>query len=405
MAETPAQICILGGGFAGLYTALHLNRLPWSRLAKPQITLVDKEDRFLFTPFLYELITGELQMWEIAPPYVKLLAGTDIQFHRATVQGVDLAKRQVQLQAGEILSYDRLVLATGKEPLLDVVPGAADYAYPFRTLADAQRLDQRLQVLETSNRDRIRVVIAGGGPSGVELAGKLADRLQTQGHICLIERGEQILKPFTSFSRKTAYRVLAAHRVQISLETSIETIGPDQITLACQGQIHTIPVDLVLWTVGTQTSEWLHHLAHQPNSLSHLLTHPTLQLIDHPDIFALGDLADIPDMQGKQVPATAQAAYQQASCAARNLQASLIGRPLLQFRYWHLGEMLTLGTQTGIVSSFGFINLKGRLAYITRRLIYLLLRMPTLRHRLRVGRHWLRSLILKWLPSPGGRDK
>lgn len=398
MAKTPTQVCILGGGFAGLYTALHLSRLPWPKSAKPQVTLVDKEDRFLFTPFLYELVTGELQMWEIAPPYVKLLAGTDIQFCRAIVQGVDLAKHQVQLQAGGVLSYDRLVLATGKEPLLDLVPGAADYAYPFRTLADANRLCERLRVLEASDRDRIRVAIAGGGPSGVELAGKLADRLQARGHVCLIEQGGQILKSFTAFSQKTAYQTLAARGVDICLETSIKTIDPDQITLAYRGQVYTIPVDLVLWTVGTQTSEWLRHLACQHNNQGHLFTYPTLQLIDQPDVFALGDLADIRDIQQKQVPATAQAAYQQATCAAPNLRASLIGRPLLQFRYWHLGEMLTLGTNTAIVSSFSVINLKGRLAYIARRLVYLLLRMPTFRHRLQVAWHWLIGLVSKLLP-------
>ena len=89
-----AQICILGGGFGGLYTALQLNRFPWSQSRKPQVTLIDQGNRFLFTPLLYELVTGELKKWEIAPPFEKLLAHTDIQFYQRTIQGVDLEKRQ-----------------------------------------------------------------------------------------------------------------------------------------------------------------------------------------------------------------------------------------------------------------------------------------------------------------------
>jgi NADH dehydrogenase len=412
MVETAPRICVLGGGFGGLYTALYLSHYRWPQSASPRITLVDQKDHFLFTPLLYELVTEELQPWEIAPAFRRLLAHTNVRFCQETVQGVDLDKRQVQLQGGEVLAYDRLALAVGRKTLLDVVPGAAVYAYAFRTLADVERLQERLRSLEASNHN-VRIAIAGGGPSGVELACKLADRLQRQGRICLIDRGEQILQDFSPPSREAVCRALAARRVRVELETNIKAVNFDSLTLVREGQTQTIPVDLVIWTAGTQAWEWVPTLTCQHNSQGQLLTLPTLQLPDYPDVFSLGDLAEIRDAQGKSVPTTAQAAWQQAKVAAWNLRASLVGRPLFSFRYRHQGEMLSLGkNKAAVVSSFG-LRLEGLLAYMARQWVYLL-RMPTLYHRLQVGRHWLvtlvlrglihswqqlRSLIFRWLPG------
>lgn len=395
MVETTPQICILGGGFGGLYIALYLSYYRWPQSAPPQITLIDQKDHFLFTPLLYELVTEELQPWEIAPTFKQLLAQTNVRFCQKTVQGVDLDKRQIQLQNTEVLTYDRLALAVGRKTLLEGVPGATAYAYPFRTMADVERLRERLQSLEASNRQPIRVAIAGGGPSGVELACKLADRLQQRGRVCLIDRGEQILQDFSLLGRKAAHRALAARGVRIELETSIKVIACNSVTLICKDQTQTIPVDLVIWTIGTQAWEWVPTLTSQRNNQGQLLTLPTLQLYDYPDVFSLGDLAEIRDHQGT-VPATAQAAWQQAKVAAWNLRASLIGRPLLSFRYRHQGEMLSLGkNNAAVVSSFG-LHLEGLLAYTVRQWVYLS-RMPTLNHRLQVGGHWLVTLVSKGL--------
>jgi len=111
MSEQPARICILGGGFGGLYTALRLHELPWTAQEKPEIVLVDRSDRFVFSPLLYELMTGEMQSWEVAPLYQDLLAGTDIRFYQSAVAGIDLDSKRVYLHHGPELSYDKLVLA------------------------------------------------------------------------------------------------------------------------------------------------------------------------------------------------------------------------------------------------------------------------------------------------------
>jgi NADH dehydrogenase len=397
MTQQPARICILGGGFGGLYTALRLSNLPWTKQEKPEIVLVDQRDRFLFTPLLYELLTGELQTWEIAPPFEELLAGTGVRFYQAAVAGIDVESRRVQLQDGPELPYDRLVLALGGETPLDRVPGAAESAIPFRAIADAYRLEEQLRILEASEADKIRIAIVGAGYSGVELACKLADRLKDRGRLRLIEQTDQILRTSPDFNREAANQALEARSIWVDLETTVESIDAHTISLVYKGQVDTIPVDLVLWTVGTRTAEVVQTLPLKQTPRGQLVITPTLQTIDHPDIFALGDLADCQDAEGKKVPNTAQSAYQQADYAGWNLWASLTGRPLLPFRYQYLGETMTLGTDNATFAGLG-LKLDGPLAYVARRLAYLY-RMPTLEHKLKVGLNWIAQPILKQLSS------
>ncbi|MFB2875517.1 NAD(P)/FAD-dependent oxidoreductase [Floridanema aerugineum] len=397
MSKQPARICILGGGFGGLYTALRLDSLPWEQAEKPEIVLVDQSDRFLFTPLLYELLTGELQAWEIAPNFPELLRTTNIRFCQGTVSGIDIEQQRVQLQDGAEIPYNKLVLALGGESPLDMVPGASAYAFPFRTLADAYRLEERLRLLETSDKDKIRVAIVGAGYCGVELACKLADRLGEKGRFRLIEQGNQILRTSPEFNRETALKVLNAKGIWIDLETTVDSITPDSISLIYKGQIDTIPAELVIWTVGMRGSNVVKILPLKQNQRSQLITSPTLQAIDRKEIFVLGDLADCRDVDNQQVPASAQAAFQQSDFVAWNIWAALSDRPLLSFRYQNTGEMLILGTQDATLSSMG-LQLNGQLAYTLRRLIYLY-RMPNLNHQLRVGVNWMAHPILQMLNS------
>ncbi|NJL90222.1 MAG: NAD(P)/FAD-dependent oxidoreductase [Coleofasciculaceae cyanobacterium SM2_1_6] len=393
--EQNQQICILGGGFGGLYTALRLSQLPWREIPKPEITLVDQNDRFVFLPLLYELLTGELQTWEIAPPYAEILANTGIRFQQAPVRGINIHTKKVHLGNEHELSYDRLVLALGGETPLDMVPGVAAHALPFRTIQHVYELEARLRILEESDRDNLRVAIIGGGYSGVELACKLAERLGDRGRIRLVELGENILRNSPEFNREAAKKALAAKKVWLDLETGVEKITADSIELNYKGQIDTIPVDLVLWTVGTQVAAVVKSLPLPHNGRGQLQTSKTLQVIDHPEIYALGDLADCQDATGQQIPPTAQAAFQQADYAGWNIWADLTDRPILPFRYQNLGEMMTLGTDNATLTGLG-VTLEGNLAHVVRRLAYLS-RMPTLEHQLKVGVSWMTKPILDLL--------
>jgi demethylphylloquinone reductase len=381
------KICILGGGFGGLYTALRLSKLPWTKAEAPEIILVDQQDRFLFSPLLYELVTGELQTWEVAPPYEELLTNTGIRFHQASVSSIDLEGRRVALGDGETLAYDRLVLALGGETPLDWVPGVAQYALPFRTLEDANRLRERLRILEASEAEKIRVAVIGGGYSGVELACKLAERLGSKGRLRLVEQATEILRTSPEHNRQVATQALSDLGVWIDLETTVEAVAEDSLSLKYRDQVDIIPVDLVLWTVGVKMNPAVEALPLKRTDRKRIAITQTLQAIDHPEVFALGDLAECLDVEGQQVPATAQAAIQQADYAGWNIWASLTERPLLPFRYQHLGEMMTLGTDKATLTGLG-LELEGELAHVARRLAYLY-RMPTLDHQIRVGLNWI----------------
>ncbi|HEY9735564.1 MAG TPA: NAD(P)/FAD-dependent oxidoreductase [Trichocoleus sp.] len=387
MTESRARICILGGGFGGLYTALRLSKLPWPKAEMPEIVLVDHRDRFVFTPLLYELVTGELQTWEIAPPYEELLTNTGIRFHQANLSDIDLETRQVTLSDGAQVPYDRLVLALGGETPMDWVPGVAEHALAFRTLEDANRLRERLRLLEASEAEKIRVGVIGGGYSGVELACKLAERLGQRGRLRLVEQATEILRTSPEHNRQVAQKALSDLGVWIDLETTVEAVTADTLTLKFRDQSDIIPVDLVLWTVGVKINPAIEALPLKKSDRKRILTNPTLQAVERPEIFALGDLADGVDAEGQQVPASAQAAMQQADYAGWNIWASLTDRPLLPFRYQHLGEMMTLGTDRAALTGLG-LQLEGELAHVARRLAYLY-RMPTLDHQIRVGLNWI----------------
>ncbi|MEZ2235155.1 NAD(P)/FAD-dependent oxidoreductase [Microcoleus sp.] len=387
MTQQQPRICILGGGFGGLYTALRLSQLPFPKAEKPEIVLVDRRDRFLFVPLLYELLTNELQSWEIAPPFTELLENTGVRFCQGTVCGIDLETKRVQLHNGPEFACDRLVLALGGETPLDMVNGAVEYAYSFRTLKDAYRLEERLRFLEAKNTDKIRVAIVGAGYSGVELACKLADRLGEKGRVRLVEQSDMILRTSPEFNRDAATKALEKRQVWTDLETSVDSIGSDRISLMYKGQLDILPVDIVLWTVGTQVSQAVRSLPLKQNQRGQLITTPTLQIVDRPDIFALGDIAECHDASGQKLPTTAQVAFQQADYTAWNIWASLTGRPLLPFRYQPLGEMMTLGIDNATMAGLG-IQLDGQLAHIARRLAYLY-RMPTFDHQVKVGFNWI----------------
>ena len=400
MTSVP-RICILGGGFGGLYTALRLHQLIWEPGQKPEITLVDRQTNFLFTPLLYELITGEMQSWEIAPPFAELLKGTDIRFVQGSVKKVaadaDLTQqvqKSVTLEDGTEIPYDRLVLALGCETPSDLVSGVIENAIPFRSLEDAYRLDAKLRVLEASSIERIRIAIVGGGYTGVEVACKLADRLKERGRIRLIQSRDTILPNTKQFNRNAALKALEQRGIWVDLETNVSEITADSIGLTYKDKTDIIPVEIVMWTVGNQVSPAINHFGLPLNAQGKITVSDTLQVTDNPEIFALGDAAAILN-DGQIIPTTAQVAFQQSDFVAWNVWSSLTDRPLLPFRYTDLGEMMILGDDNAVLSSFG-IQFDGPLAYLTRRLVYLY-RLPTLEHQLKVGFNWLTQPLVKLL--------
>lgn len=378
------KICILGGGFGGLYCALSLHQ----RLGKSDrvhITLVEPRDRFNFTPMLYELLTHELAPWEIAPAYRDLLKHTAVELRQDWAEHIDLNQRTVALRQGELLTYDYLVVALGSQMRPPAIAGSQAHTLPFTTLADAEQLDRRLADLE--RQPKVRLVVAGAGPSGVELACKLSDRLGRRGQVTLVDRRGEILRSYPERLRRAAARALAKRGVDIYLNAAIETVNASGMTIDHQGQNLHCQADLVLWTVGTIPRAWVGNDAPKPTLFGQCPVRPTLQLANHSNVFVLGDMAAMPAPGRDRAPTTAQAAYQAGPAVAHNLMALITHRPLKPFVYNHLGDMLTLGQGEAVVCGFG-LCITGRLGAFSRRWAYWL-RLPTHAHRWRVLRYRL----------------
>ncbi|MBC8121794.1 MAG: NAD(P)/FAD-dependent oxidoreductase [Gemmatimonadaceae bacterium] len=389
------RIVIVGGGFAGLFTALNLERYHWPG-ERPEVLLVDRAERFVFAPLLYELVSGELKTWEVAPRFADLLEQTQIRFKQAEVSGIDLENQKVLLGDGTAEPYDQLVLTAGGSTPVEIVSGAREHALAFRTLEDAERLINRLKFLLDQGADPVRVALVGGGASGVELACKLADTLRDKGSILLVDREKEILPQTDAMIRKAACAQLERRGIRLNLQTKILSVQAEGLeTETTERSSAFLPADVVLWTVGTTVPKLVRDLDLPKDERGRIRVLPTLQVVDHPEIFALGDLAAAVDAQGHAIGASAQVAFQQADYSAWNLWAESTGRPLLAFRYYSLGMLLSLGVDSGVASLAG-MQVEGPLAYLIRRIAYLL-RMPTSAHRLRVGLNWAATPVLDWL--------
>lgn len=392
-----ARIVIVGGGFAGLTTALSLESYIW-KSERPEILLIDSCERFVFAPLLYELISGELKSWEVAPRFEELLENTQIHYKQATVEGIDFDNRKVHLGDGTTESYDGLALTAGGVTPVDIVPGAREYALPFRTFADAQTLIARLKSALESGADPVRIALVGGGASGVELACKLADVLKLKASITLFDREKEILKEFGSPAPTLAREELKRRNIRLSLETKILSVTADGLEIETAGrEPERLPAEIVLWTVGTAVPALIKTLDIPKIANGKLKVEPTLQVGNYPEVFALGDLAAVNDTKGQSIGSTAQSAYQEGQFAAWNLWATLENRPLLDFRYTSLGQVLGLGTDSGFASLLG-LQVSGKPAYLLRRLVYLL-RMPTPEQRLKVALNWAADPLVRWLGS------
>nr|CAD1826260.1 unnamed protein product [Ananas comosus var. bracteatus] len=430
------RVCILGGGFGGLYTALRLESLVWPDDKKPQVVLVDQSDRFVFKPMLYELLSGEVDAWEIAPSFTELLRNTSIQFVRDRVKllrpsdhlnhiGMKESRSScsggtVYLESGNVIEYDwqflaseadiasRLVLALGAEAKLDVVPGSAEYAFPFSTLEDACKVDTELRKLERwrfgKSSSPIRVAIVGCGYSGVELAATVSERLRDNGIVQAINVETTICPNAPPGNREAALKVLQSRNIKLFLGYFVSCIkevstSDDSNTILPNGEeIGAVPENCpkkYILELQPAQRDFKIEPPEQPNVIplngrGQAETDETLRVKGHPRIFAIGDSAALRDSSGKLLPATAQVAFQQADFAGWNIWAAINERPLLPFRFQNLGEMMTLGrNDAAITPSFiEGLTLEGPVGHAVRKFAYLL-RLPTDEHRLKVGVSWL----------------
>jgi NADH:ubiquinone reductase (non-electrogenic) len=371
------SVVIVGGGFGGLYTALSLA----GKRQHPPILLIEPNERFLFLPLLYELLSGELRSWEIAPRYDALLAGRGVAWLRDKVQSIDATSSTLQTAGGRTLPFSRLVVATGGDSDSFGIPGVMEHALFFRTLHDVDRLGQLVSALRQRRTSLQRIAVVGAGPSGVELACKLADLLDGSAVIELIEQGPTALPQAKAFNREQALAALQRRDVRLRTGLGVTAVAPDQLQLS---DGNTLAVDATVWTAGLRLNPPPITPAPARDNRGRLLCTPELQLRQHQHLFAVGDVAALPD---EPLPATAQVAFQQADCLADNLMYAEAGEPLQPFSFNDLGEMLSLGVGEATLTGKG-VTLAGKAAFQLRRLAYLT-RLPGTPHQLRVAAGWI----------------
>ncbi|MBE9001353.1 NAD(P)/FAD-dependent oxidoreductase [Nostoc sp. LEGE 12447] len=400
------QTVIVGGGFAGLFTALHLAHEHYPR----SVILIDKDERFCFKPLLYEYFDGEMDTFQVVPRFSELLKGSGVIFVQDTVQSIDLHQREVKLVSGNSYNYSNLVLALGSVTGYHQVEGANVNAFPFWTQADAIALDRHLRdclhkAVQTEDLEQRRklltVVIVGGGASGVEMAATLADFLphwysalggdSSEIRVVLLNHGKEILDgDINNPLREIAERELnkRAAPIEMIVEAEATAIGSNSIQYKRNEQIETLATHTTVWTAGTSTHPLIKDLPipkeHRDRRDRPLVT-PTLQLLDFPEVFVGGDCAAVQD---NSLPPTAQVAYQQGASIAQNLKAIALGEDLKPVKINIRGTLLKLGINDAAANLFNVFEVAGESGHLIRQGTYLTL-LPTPIHDFKATTEWV----------------
>jgi len=396
MVNEKKRIIIAGGGFGGLFTALDL-------AGAGDVTLISDEDHFLFAPMLYEYLSGEVEEWHIAPQYKELL-DQDINLVQDSIAGIDLEGRSVTFASGRgSLSYDVLVLAVGGVTNFAGVAGAAQFSLPFRKIAHADALRQRMvEALDAvppdlppqDVRSALTFAVVGAGASGAELSTKMADLLRDaferralrgEPRILLIEMGDKVVPGMGEEIRTFVESALQKSRVELHTLTRVLRVTENSVTVEHNGAQTETKTAGTVWAGGVLMNPLIQNLKVDKTERGLLRVKPTLQLVGHDQVFALGDIAYFPDAT-PTLAGTAQLALQQARLAARNLKSLLAGEELHTKHFEELGEAVSLGTERAAVLAGGKA-FGGPLARQARFAMYTS-RLPTWHHRLRVGASW-----------------
>jgi NADH dehydrogenase len=392
------RVVVLGGGFGGLAAA--------SKLAGQtgiDLTVIDATNHHLFQPLLYQVATAALSPSDIASPVRSILpAARHVRVLMETVTGIDTAGRNV-LCDGLSIPYDQLVVATGSAPSYFGHPGWRDVAPSLKTLDDALMLRQRiLQAFEQaatanpSDQDRLLTfVLIGGGPTGVEMAGSIAELANdmlardyglpmTRARILLVEAGDRILSAFAPSLSDYAAKTLSGLGVEIRIGTTVTGINPGEVKLGDA----TIVTDNVIWTAGSQATPVAQWLGVEPGQGGRVAVDPQLHPAGQPVISIIGDAALVLGKDGKPLPGLAPVAKQQGEFAARAILRRLHGRrPRAGFVYRDYGTLATIGRNKA-VAEFGSVQLTGFVAWLTWAVAHIFF-LIGFRNRVMVTAQWV----------------
>ena len=405
------RILILGGGFAGAYTALHLEKR-LTGASDAEITLIAKENFLLFTPMLHEVAGGDVAVTDIVQPLRKMLRHTRVLI--ADVEAIDLAGKQVRVRHSGLagayqVPYDHLVLALGAVTNFYRTPGLEEHALAMKTLGDAILVRNLVidalgladsQTDESARKTTLTVVVAGAGFAGIETAGAVNDFMreaikfypnlkEDMLRVVVADPGDHILPELGISLGRYAQERLSRRGVEIRLETKVTGYDGKEVAL---NDGTKIAARMLIWTAGITPPPLLSTL---PCTIQRgrVVANDCLQVPDWPGVWALGDCALVPDPlnPGKFYPPTAQHAIRQAATLAGNIVSSMRGQAPQPFKFKIIGLLATIGRRHGVAEIFG-VPFSGIIAWCLWRGIYLS-KLPGLQKKIRVALDWTLDLI------------
>ena len=391
------HVVIVGAGFGGLRAARALANAP------VRITLLDRNNYHLFQPLLYQVATASLSLDEITQPVRAILGRQrNLEFRMAEVTGVDLDGRRLTTPHGDI-PYDYLILAVGGATAYFGLESVERNGLGLKTAADAAAIrNTLLRALESAaaepdpvrRRDLLTFVVAGGGPSGVETAGAVAELLRhtlptdypsldpAEARVVLLEAGERLLPAMHPRQADFTRRVLEHKGVTVRLGAAVEAYDGQTVTLR-GGE--TLPARTLIWSAGIRAAGLVEAMDLPRGSLGRVRVTPSLQLPAHPQVFVIGDAAYL-EQDGSPLPMVAQVAIQQGRHAARAILDLLRGRDPDFFRYTDLGTMATIGRNQAVANLFG-LRVNGPLAWLAWVAVHIF-QLVGFRNRLMVMTDW-----------------
>ena len=418
MSNNKKRILILGGGFAGVYTAMYLEKgLFWGEREQYEISLVSLENYMVFQPLLPEVISGTIETLHVITPIRRLAKRT--RLHTREILEIDLERQVVTLGPEFLpktkeLPFDHLVVALGSRLNSELVPGMREHAIPFKYLGDALRLRTAIvQVLEEADNETdpverrrlLTFVVGGGGFSGVECIAELNDFLQSaiaayqsiKAHdlrVVLLQSADRILPELGEDLAKYAHTILEQRGIEIRLHTRLKAVTAEGAVLQGKNSpdLEFIPARVVVATVPAAPHRLVEKLPFEKDKGGRVVVAPEMHVLGSSHVWALGDCAAVPQPDGIMSPPTAQHALRQAQTCAANILATLRGTPLRRFSFTGLGKLASLGHRSAVAEVMG-IKLRGLVAWVFWRAVYLS-KFPGLDRKWRIFTDWCLDLFL-----------
>jgi NADH:ubiquinone reductase (H+-translocating) len=402
---------VLGGGFAGVGAAQKLKD------ADAEVVLVDRHNYHTFQPLLYQLATGLIETTAVGHSLRDLLGRQgNAVFHQANVTGVDLNAREVQFADLAPMTYDYLLFGLGAEVNYFGTEGAAEHAFPMYTLPQAARLkDHLLERWEAADRNpsliedgALNVVVVGGGPTGVETAGAVAelyravftkdypDIPQEQARVILVEAGPELFSMFKPKLREYARKALTDRTVEVRTGDAVASISPTRVRLK-SGEI--LDAYTLVWGAGLQGNELVHSLGIELERGNRIGVGPDLTLPDHPEVYVLGDIAAIVDAKTEQLlPQLGSVALQSGEHAGETIARRIAGKKTKPFAYKDKGTMATIGRGAACVQFLAGRTMTGKKAQVAWASVHAAL-LPTNQDRAKALVDWVGAAITHQRPG------